>query len=129
MPRYTRRRLVVGGASAATIGSLAGCPSRITGSSGTDGDGPNARSSSLVFGDVASEVAGDTTNHDLRYVRVDPLESRRATQLVEGTDAEGVPPQTPIPGRTRTWADEDWCYVEVTGNVDLGTPEQALDAA
>jgi len=74
MPRYTRRRLIATGLSTAAIGSLAGCTSS-NGSDGTDTDGsaatksdgsaasgdggPNAQSSFFVFGDFASQVAGD----------------------------------------------------------------------
>lgn len=75
MPRYTRRRLIATGLSAAAIGSLAGCTSsndagetntdgsastESDGSTATDGAGPTAQSSFFVFGDLASQVAGDT---------------------------------------------------------------------
>lgn len=67
--------------------------------------------------------------HGLRYVCVDPLESRRAAeQLVSETDAEEVLPLTAMPGLTEEWAGEDWGYVEVMENVNLPTLERALDA-
>ena len=60
MPRYTRRRLVATGIGLATIGSLAGCLSNDAGSNDSGGSEPEARSSFFVFGDLASQVAGDT---------------------------------------------------------------------
>ncbi|SDK13563.1 zinc transport system substrate-binding protein [Halovenus aranensis] len=68
MPRYTRRRLIATGISTATTGALAGCTSN-NGDSGatesddstaTESDGPEAQSSFFVFGDLASQIAGDT---------------------------------------------------------------------
>jgi len=60
MSRYTRRRLVATGIGLTTIGSLAGCLSTDTASNDGGGDGPEAQSSFFVFGDLASQVAGDT---------------------------------------------------------------------
>lgn len=60
MPRYTRRRLVATGIGFTTIGSLAGCLSNDVGSNNSGGGGPEAQSSFFVFGDLASQVAGDT---------------------------------------------------------------------
>ena len=68
MPRYTRRRLITAGLGAATIGALAGCTSNdgdsgateSDGSTATENAGPEAQSSFFVFGDWASQVAGDT---------------------------------------------------------------------
>lgn len=47
------------GIGATTIGSLAGCTSRPSSDSGSQSNGPVAQSSFFVFGDFASEVAGD----------------------------------------------------------------------
>ena len=60
MPRYTRRRLVATGIGFTTIGSLAGCLSNDASSNDSGGAGPEAQSSFFVFGDLASQVAGDT---------------------------------------------------------------------
>jgi zinc transport system substrate-binding protein len=60
MSRYTRRRLIATGIGFASIGSLAGCLSNDAGSSDSGGDGPEAQSSFFVFGDMASQIAGDT---------------------------------------------------------------------
>ena len=60
MSRYTRRRPVATGIGLTTIGSLAGCLSTDTASNDGGGDGPEAQSSFFVFGDLASQVAGDT---------------------------------------------------------------------
>jgi zinc transport system substrate-binding protein len=60
MPRYTRRRLVATGLGLATVGSLAGCTSNDIGSDDSGGGGPEAQSSFFVFGDFASQIAGDT---------------------------------------------------------------------
>jgi len=60
MPRYTRRRLVATGIGFTTIGSLAGCLSNDASSDDSGGGGPEAQSSFFVFGDLASQVAGDT---------------------------------------------------------------------
>jgi zinc transport system substrate-binding protein len=60
MPRYTRRRLVATGLGFAAIGSLAGCLSDSSDSDDSGGDGLEAQSSFFVFGDFASQVAGDT---------------------------------------------------------------------
>jgi zinc transport system substrate-binding protein len=60
MSRYTRRRFVATGIGTATIGSVAGCLSSGGGSEGQSGEGPRAQSSFFVFGDFASQVAGDT---------------------------------------------------------------------
>jgi len=68
MPRYTRRRLIVAGLGTATIGALAGCTSNNgdsgaaenDGSTATENTGPEAQSSFFVFGDLASQVVGDT---------------------------------------------------------------------
>lgn len=68
MPRYTRRRLLAAGLGTATIGSLAGCTSsnddsgatESGGSTATENAGPTAQSSFFVFGDFASQIAGDT---------------------------------------------------------------------
>ena len=60
MPRYTRRRFVATGIGLATIGSLAGCLSNDAGSNDSGGSEPEARSSFFVFGDLASQVAGNT---------------------------------------------------------------------
>ncbi|WP_018256473.1 metal ABC transporter solute-binding protein, Zn/Mn family [Halomicrobium katesii] len=60
MPQYTRRRLVATGIGFTTIGSLAGCLSNTAGSDESGGGRPEAQSSFFVFGDLASQVAGDT---------------------------------------------------------------------
>ncbi|WP_251330269.1 metal ABC transporter substrate-binding protein [Haloplanus pelagicus] len=60
MPQYTRRRLVATGIGFTTIGSLAGCLSNDASSNDSGGAGPEAQSSFFVFGDLASQVAGDT---------------------------------------------------------------------
>ena len=60
MPRYTRRRLVATGIGFTTIGSLAGCLSNDASSDDSGGGGPETQSSFFVFGDLASQVAGDT---------------------------------------------------------------------
>ena len=59
MSGYTRRRLIEAGFGAAAIGTLAGCTSTATDSAASDTDGPTAQSSFFVFGDFASEVAGE----------------------------------------------------------------------
>ncbi|KYH23957.1 high-affinity zinc transporter periplasmic component [Halalkalicoccus paucihalophilus] len=59
MPRYTRRRLVAAGIGYTTIGSLAGCLSNDAASTDSGRDGPQAQSSFFVFGELASQVAGD----------------------------------------------------------------------
>ena len=240
MPQYTRRRLIATGLSAASVSAISGCLS-----SGGSTDGATAQASFFVFGDFASEVAGDVTTaetlvpvgqhghgwepgpqiqgtirdselfiygmegfqpwaddiaesyrsrldeldssfestpesaskdvvfvaghnafqylgqrygfevrtltglspddqptpedieraqdiiaeHDLEYVRADPLESQQAAnQLVAETDATEVLPLTPIPGQTQEWADRDWGYVEIMENVNLETLGRALDA-
>jgi zinc transport system substrate-binding protein len=60
MPRYTRRRLIAAGLGTATVGALAGCTSNSGDSGATESAGPQAQSSFFVFGDLASQVAGDT---------------------------------------------------------------------
>ncbi|RLM83948.1 zinc ABC transporter substrate-binding protein [Halobellus sp. Atlit-38R] len=60
MSRYTRRRLIAAGLGTATIGALAGCTSSNDDSGATESAGPEAQSSFFVFGDLASQVAGDT---------------------------------------------------------------------
>lgn len=68
--------------------------------------------------------------HDLEVVCADPLESQQAAdQLVEETDATEVLPLTPIPGRTRAWADQGMGYVEIMERINLETLRRALDAA
>jgi len=66
MSGYTRRRLIEAGFGAAAIGTLAGCTSTATDSENSntpseeaDTAGPTAQSSFFVFGDFASEVAGE----------------------------------------------------------------------
>lgn len=66
MSGYTRRRLIEAGFGAAAIGTLAGCASTATDSENSstpseaaDTAGPTAQSSFFVFGDFASEVAGE----------------------------------------------------------------------
>ncbi|GAB3320064.1 metal ABC transporter substrate-binding protein [Haloplanus salinarum] len=60
MSRYTRRRLIATGLGTTTIGALAGCTSSNDDSGATESAGPEAQSSFFVFGDLASQVAGDT---------------------------------------------------------------------
>ena len=60
MPQYTRRRLVATGIGFTAIGSLAGCLSTDAGSDESGGGGPEVQSSFFVFGDLASQVGGDT---------------------------------------------------------------------
>jgi len=60
MPQYTRRRLVATGIGFTTIGSLTGCLSNDAGSNDSGGGGSEAQSSFFIFGDLASQVAGDT---------------------------------------------------------------------
>ncbi|NKE37358.1 zinc ABC transporter solute-binding protein [Natronococcus sp. JC468] len=60
MSRYTRRRFIAAGIGVTTIGSLAGCISNDDSSSDSEGDEPKSLSSFFVFGDFASQVAGDT---------------------------------------------------------------------
>jgi zinc transport system substrate-binding protein len=68
MSRYTRRQLIAAGLGTATIGALAGCTSNNGGSGATESDGstatesagPEAQASFFVFGDLASQIAGDT---------------------------------------------------------------------
>jgi len=60
MSRYTRRRFIAAGLGTATIGALAGCTSSNDDSGATESDGQEAQSSFFVFGDLASQVAGDT---------------------------------------------------------------------
>lgn len=68
--------------------------------------------------------------HDLEVVCADPLESQQAAnQLVEETEATEVLPLTPIPGRTREWADRGMGYLEIMERVNLETLRRALDAA
>lgn len=57
MPRYTRRQFLAVGVGTVTIGSTAGCTSRTSDASNS---GPRAQSSFFVFGDFATEVAGET---------------------------------------------------------------------
>ena len=67
MPRYTRRKLIAAGLGTATISTLAGCTSSNGDSGATENDGSTAaenarseaQSSFFVFGDLASQVAGD----------------------------------------------------------------------
>jgi len=56
MSQYTRRRLIATGLSAASISAISGC----LGGSGSNSDA-TAQASFFVFGDFASEVAGDVT--------------------------------------------------------------------
>jgi zinc transport system substrate-binding protein len=56
MPQYTRRRLIATGLSAASISAISGCLS-----GGGSSSEATAQTSFFVFGDFASEVAGDVT--------------------------------------------------------------------
>ena len=56
MPQYTRRRLIATGLSAASISAISGC----LGGGGSNSEA-TAQASFFVFGDFASEVAGDVT--------------------------------------------------------------------
>ena len=56
MSQYTRRRLIATGLSAASISAISGC----LGGGGSNSDA-TAQASFFVFGDFASEVAGDVT--------------------------------------------------------------------
>jgi len=56
MSQYTRRRLIATGLSAASISAISGC----LGGGGSN-NGATAQASFFVFGDFASEVAGDVT--------------------------------------------------------------------
>ena len=56
MSQYTRRRLIATGLSAASISAISGC----LGGSGSNSEA-TAQASFFVFGDFASEVAGDVT--------------------------------------------------------------------
>jgi zinc transport system substrate-binding protein len=62
MAQYTRRQLIATGLGTVTTGSLAGCTSGGGGATAADGDGPIVQSSFFVFGDFASQVAGDTAS-------------------------------------------------------------------
>jgi len=60
MARHTRRHLLGTAAGALAAGSLAGCLGDAVGdAAGSDGDGLTAQASFFVFGDLASQVAGD----------------------------------------------------------------------
>ncbi|WP_135827897.1 metal ABC transporter substrate-binding protein [Halorussus halobius] len=59
MVEYTRRRMVETTASALAVGSFAGCLSDASFASDRDADEPTAQASFFVFGDFASQVAGD----------------------------------------------------------------------
>lgn len=61
MGEYTRRRLVAATASVAGLGAFAGCTSAGSGGDASSTDGTTAEASFFVFGDFASQVAGDAT--------------------------------------------------------------------
>lgn len=59
MPSYTRRRVIAAGIGAAGLGALAGCTSNGDGGSAGSAD-TSAEASFFIFGDWASQIAGDT---------------------------------------------------------------------
>ena len=85
MPRYTRRRLVGTGIGLATIGSLAGCLSNDAGSNDSGGSESEARSSFFVFGDLASQVAGDTATAETLVPIGQHGHGREPVPQVQGT--------------------------------------------
>jgi zinc transport system substrate-binding protein len=62
---FTRRRLLAGTAGALGVGSLAGCTGDTVGGRSSGSGPPTAQASFFVFGDLASRVAGDTTDTSL----------------------------------------------------------------
>lgn len=64
MGEYTRRRLLSTTASVAGLGAFAGCTGAGSDDDASSTDGPTAQASFFVFGDFASQVAGDAATAD-----------------------------------------------------------------